>query len=133
MYVEISLVLLSASVFLIAAVAVPLLFQVQRIVRGLTKTQEMLHQRLPALLTNLEETAEHAKETAATVRSEVEGLSAAMARVKGIAAALAEMEGILRLGLRLPVFKFIRNVGAAAKGIRVFLEVYTGAEERKKT
>jgi hypothetical protein len=56
----------------------------------------------------------------------------AMTRMKGIAAALAEMESLLRLGLRLPVFRLIRNIGAAAKGMRVFLEVYSGADNQDK-
>ena len=55
MYLEISLVFLSAAVFLIAAVTVPLLFQILKMFRELSLALELLQKRLPVILQNLEE------------------------------------------------------------------------------
>lgn len=124
MYLEISLVLLSAAVFLIAAVTVPLMIQIHRLIRGFAVTQDILQQNLPEILKNLNETMVYIKDTSVTVHQQVEGLSLVLGRVQTALNLVMEMENVLRLGLRLPFFSFFRKAGAVAKGMRVFLDVY---------
>jgi len=125
MYVELSLLLLSMAVFLMAAFTAPLLYQVHKLVKGLQVSQEMLQRRLPDILKNLDEAAEQMKLTVHTVNDQVAVAAGVVKRVQAVAEVLMEVESVLRLGLRLPFFVFLRNAGAVMKGVRVFLNAYS--------
>ena len=125
MYVEISLLCLSLAVLLIVAFTVPLLWQIRKVVQGLAVTQEMLQKILPAILQNLDETVGTVKKTAYTVNDQVEVVAGVIKRIQDVVGVLMELESVVRLGLRLPFFRALRNAGAVARGIKVFLRVYT--------
>lgn len=124
MYLEISLVLLSAAVFLIAAVTVPLMLQLYKFIRGLVATQEVVQKSLPGILENLNETIVYIKDASVTVQQQVEGFSLVLTKVQSALGLVSELEDILRMTMRLPVFNAIRTVGAVAKGLRTFIDVY---------
>jgi hypothetical protein len=124
MYLEISLVFLSAAVFLIAAVTVPLLFQILKVFRQLSRAQELLQTRLPGILQNLEDASINIKRIATKVNDQVEGFSLGVEKVQAVFSLIGELEKVLRIGARVPLFNFMRTVIAAAKGVRVFLSVY---------
>lgn len=125
MYVEISLLCLSLAVLLIVAFTVPLLWQIRKVVQGFAVTQEMLQKSLPAILQNLDEAVGTVKRTAYTVNDQIEVVAGAMKRIQNVAGVLMELESVARLGLRLPFFRFLRRAGAVARGVKVFLNVYT--------
>lgn len=136
MYLEISLVFLSAAVLLIAAVNVPLLLQLHKIIKNLFVTLDILQKNLPAILQDIEETVAHIKRTTITVHEQVEGFSMALGKVQSAFNVLMEVENIVRLGLRFPAIRFLRTTGAVAKGLRVFLQVYRtgrGPHERMRS
>ncbi|HOD98257.1 MAG TPA: hypothetical protein PLU95_09395 [Syntrophales bacterium] len=132
MYVELSLLLLSMAVFLMAAFTAPLLYQVHKLVKGLQVSQEMLQRRLPDILKNLDEAAEQMKLTVHTVNDQVAVAAGVVKRVQAVAEVLMEVESVLRLGLRLPFFVFLRNAGAVMKGVRVFLNAYSSPRRQIK-
>ncbi|MDI9569665.1 MAG: hypothetical protein QM278_02845 [Pseudomonadota bacterium] len=132
MYVELSLLFLSMAVFLMAAFTAPLLYQARKLVKGLQASQEMLQQRLPGILQNLDEAAEKMKLTVHAVNEQVAAAAGVARRARALTELLKEVETTLRLGLRLPVFVFLRNAGAIMKGIRVFLDVYSAPRGRIK-
>ncbi len=132
MYVELSLVLLSLAVFLIAAFNAPLIYQVYKLTKGLRVTQEMLQQRLPEILKNLDEAAVQMKMTVHTVNEQVAIVAGAIRRVQTIVGVLMEVESLLRLGLRTPFFIFLKNGAAVMKGVRVFLDVYNSPPRQLK-
>jgi len=125
MYLELSLVFLSGAVLLIAVFTVPMFIQIQRLARGLTEMQVVLQRNLPGIIANLEEAALNVKKTTATVNDQVENIAFALGRIQAIAALLAELEGIVRVGLHHPAVNLLRTASAVAKGVRVFLRVYT--------
>jgi uncharacterized protein YoxC len=125
MYVEISLLCLSLAVLLIVVFTVPLLWQIRRVVHGLALTQEMIQKSLPAILQNLDEAVVTVKRTAYTVSDQVEVVAGAMKRIQDVVGVLMELETVARLGLKLPFFRLLRNAGAVARGVKVFLAVYT--------
>jgi hypothetical protein len=131
MYLEISLILLSASVFIIAAVAAPLLFQMQKIIKALARTQEILQQSLPGILSNLEEAIINIKQTTATVNEQIDGIALSVGKVRSVVDLVADLENILHLGLRLPLFNFFRTANAVGKGVRTFLNVYMSGSGRR--
>jgi predicted PurR-regulated permease PerM len=130
MYVEISLLCLSLAVLLIVALMAPLLWQVRKVVQGLAQTQEMLQKRLPAILQNLEESSGTVKRTAYIVNEQVEAAAITMKRVQAVVGVLMEFESVVRLGLRLPFFRLLRNTSAVVRGVKVFLDVYTSRPRR---
>ncbi len=131
-YVELSLLLLSMAVFLMAACTAPLLYQIYRLTKGLGVTQEMLQKRLPDILHNLDEAAATMKLAVNTVNEQVTVVAGAIKRIQAIAGVLVEMESVLRLGLRTPLFVFLKNTAAVMKGVRVFLDVYNSSPRRLK-
>ena len=131
-YVELSLLLLSMAVFLMAAGTAPLLYQIYKLAKGLGVTQEMLQKRLPAILHNLDEAAATMKLTVNTVNEQVTVVAGAIKRLQAVAGVLVEMESVLRLGLRTPLFVFLKNTAAVMKGVRVFLDVYNSSPRRLK-
>jgi len=124
--------LLSMAVFLMAAFTAPLLYQVRKLVKGLQVSQEMLQRRLPDILKNLDEAAEQMKLTVHTVNDQVAVAAGVVKRVQAVAEVLMEVESVLRLGLRLPFFVFLRNAGAVMKGVRVFLNAYSSPRRQIK-
>ena len=131
-YVELSLLLLSMAVFLMAAGTAPLLYQIYRLTKGLEVTREMLQKRLPNILHNLDEAAATMKLTVNTVNDQVTVVAGAIKRIQAIAGVLVEMESVLRMGLRTPLFVFLKNTAAVMKGVRVFLDVYNSSPRRLK-
>lgn len=55
MVLEISMVILSIVVLLVAAFSIPFLLQIWRTTKSITETLHMLNQSLPGILRNLEE------------------------------------------------------------------------------
>jgi len=132
MYVELSLLLLSMAVFLMAAFTAPLLYQIYKLAKGLGATQEMLQNRLPEILQNLDEAVGTMKLTVHTVNDQVAVVAGAIRKFQAITGMLMELESVLRLGLRLPFFVFLKNTAAVMKGVRVFLDVYGSSPRRIK-
>lgn len=130
MYLELSLLFLSAAVFLIALVTVPLLWQIQKIVRSLAVTQEMLQKNLPVIMQNLDEAVANIRKTTITVNTQVEGFSQSLGKIQAILSMIMELESVLKLGLKFPLFNMLRKAGAVAKGIRAFLNVYVTGRTR---
>ncbi|HNY72686.1 MAG TPA: hypothetical protein PKL55_04015, partial [Syntrophales bacterium] len=108
------------------------LYQVHKLVKGLQVSQEMLQRRLPDILKNLDEAAEKMKLTVHTVNDQVAVAAGVVKRVQAVAEVLMEVESVLRLGLRLPFFVFLRNAGAVMKGVRVFLNAYSSPRRQIK-
>lgn len=132
MYLELCLLFLSAAVFLIALVTVPLLWQIQKIVRSLAVTQEMLQRNLPVIMQNLEEAVANVKKTTAVVSYQVEGFSQAMGKVQTAFGVAAELEKLLGLSLKLPFFNVLGNVGRVLRGLRAFLTVYAAGRRTNR-
>jgi uncharacterized protein YoxC len=120
---EISLVLISAAFLLLVLFAIPFLLQIWRAAKNFTLSLEILNQRLPGILKNLEETTANVNRTSQAVRVQVEGLSLYVQKFQGILALLSEVEAALRGRLRVPVVRSVSTLVAATKGIRTFWRV----------
>jgi len=124
MYLEISLVFLSAAVLLIAVVTAPLLLQFHKFFKGLVLTQEILQKSLPGILQDLEEASANIKQTAVTVNSHMDGISLALGKIRNMLHVITELENVMHIGMRLPFFKALQTTSAVAKGVWAFLNVY---------
>ena len=131
MYIEISLLCLSLAVLLMVVFTVPLLWQIRKLVHGFSLTQEMLQKNLPAILQNLEEVVGTLKRTAYVVNDQVESVAGAVKRIQAVVDVLMEVESVVRQGLKLPFFGFLRNTNAVVRGVKVFLDVYSSSRPRQ--
>lgn len=124
MFLEISVAVLSIVFLLMAALSVPLLLQIWRTAKGITTTLNTLNESLPGILKNLEELTTNINTATRTVNEQIEGLSLVVGRIQGIMSIVMDVEKILSAGVRLPVFKTMRNAAAVMSGFKSFLKVF---------
>jgi uncharacterized protein YoxC len=120
---EISLVFISVAFFLLVLFAIPFLLQIWRAAKNITLSLEILNQRLPGILKNLEETTANVNRTSLAVSVQVEWLSVYVQKFQGILAVLSQLEAALRGRLKVPVFRSLPMLIAATKGVRTFWRV----------
>jgi uncharacterized protein YoxC len=121
---NISLVVLSVAVLLIALFSIPFLLQIWRTTKGIAETLELLNKSLPGILKNLEEITENINRATSKVNDKIDGVSVALGKVQAVVGFIADMERIFLAGIRFP---FIRSMGtgvALIKGMRVFLDTF---------
>ena len=121
MFLESSVAILSIVFFLIA---IPFLLQNWRTAKGITTTLHMLNESLPGILKNLEEITTNINKATHTVNEQIEGLSLVARRIQGLMSIVLDVENMLLTGVRLPVFKTLRNALAVATGVKAFMKVF---------
>lgn len=124
MFLEISVAILSIVFLLIALLSIPFLLQIWRTTKDITTTLHMLNESLPGILKNLEEITTNINKATHTVNEQIEGLSLVARRIQGLMSIVWDVENILRAGVRLPVFKTLRNALAVATGVKAFMKVF---------
>ena len=132
MFLEISVAVLSLVFLLIAALSVPFLLQIWRTAKGITETLHMLNESLPGILRNLEEITTNINKATRTVNEQIDGLSLVVGRIQGLFSIVMDVEKILSAGVRLPVFKTLRNAVAVATGLKVFLKVFLSSRDSQE-
>ena len=115
-YVELSLLLLSMAVFLMAACTAPLLYQIYRLTKGLGVTQEMLQKRLPDILHNLDEAAATMKLAVNTVNDQVTVVAGAIKRIQAVVGVLVEMGIGAAIGVADAAVRFSEEHGGGHEG-----------------
>jgi uncharacterized protein YoxC len=129
MFLEVGVFILGIVFLLLVVFSIPFLLQVWRSAKSITTTLHMLNESLPGILKNLEEITTNINKATYTVNEQIEGLSLVTRRIQGFLSIVTDIENILRAGLRLPVFKTIRNVVAVVTGVKVFLKVFLSSRE----
>jgi uncharacterized protein YoxC len=124
MFLEISVAILSIVFLLIAVLSVPFLLQIWRTAKGITETLHMLNESLPGILKNLEEITTNINKATHMVNEQIEGLSLVARRIQGLMSIVLDVENILHAGVRLPIFKTLRNALAVATGVKAFMKVF---------
>jgi predicted PurR-regulated permease PerM len=119
---KVILILLGIAFLLLAGFAVPVLLQLLRTARKMTLTLDLLNERLPKILKNLEEITEGINRTTVVVHRQVEEFSATVKKVQGTVTILVGLEEILRRGVHLPFAQKFNTALAVARGIRVFMD-----------
>lgn len=128
MFLESSVAILSIVFLLISIVflliAIPFLLQIWQTAKGITTTLHMLNESLPGILKNLEEITTNINKATYTVNEQIEGLSLVAGRIQGLMSIVLDVENMLLTGVRLPVFKTLRNALAVATGVKAFMKVF---------
>ncbi len=132
MYLEIALVLLSAAVFGMALMVIPLAVQINRFIKGLSQVLEQINRDLPGVLKNIDEISYNLRTSSFLVRRRMEAMDAALGKLQALFGLLYGLEGLTRPFLKWPAIRFLHTAGAIVKGVRVFTTVLKGKEGRNR-
>jgi uncharacterized protein YoxC len=120
------LILLSVAFLLFAGLCVPFFIQILRTAREMAFTLQLLNQRLPLIMKNLEEITTNINRTSTTVHRQVAEISLTLNRIQGIVGIVFGLEEILRRRMSFPFARTFRTSMAVGRGVRVFFDCLTG-------
>jgi len=127
------LIILSAAFLLFAGLCVPFLIQILRTAREMAMTLQLLNQRLPLIMKNLEEITTNINRTSITVHRQVAEISLTLNRIQGIIGFFLGLEEVLRRRMSFPLARTLRTSMAVGRGVRVFLNCFTGSGPEGKS
>lgn len=126
------LIILSVAFLLFAGLCVPFLIQILRTAREMAMTLQLLNQRLPLIMKNLEEITTNINRTSTTVHRQVAEISLTLNRIQGIVGIFLGLEEVLRRRMSFPFARTFRIFMAVGKGVRVFIDYLTGGSSEGK-
>jgi len=126
------LIILSVAFLLFAGLCVPFLIQILRTAREMAMTLQLLNQRLPLIMKNLEDITTNINRTSTTVHRQVAEISLTLNRIQGIVGIFLGLEELLRRRMSFPFARTFRTSMAVGRGIRVFIDYLTGGSSEGK-
>lgn len=126
------LILLSVAFLLFAGLCVPFLIQILRTAREMAMTLQLLNQRLPLIMKNLEDITTNINRTSTTVHRQVAEISLTLNRIQGIVGIFLGLEEVLRRRMSFPFARTFRTSMAVGRGVRVFIDYLTGGSSEGK-
>ena len=126
------LIILSVAFLLFAGLCVPFLIQILRTAREMAMTLQLLNQRLPLIMKNLEEITTNINRTSTTVHRQVAEISLTLNRIQGIVGIFLGLEELLRRRMSFPFARTFRTSMAVGRGVRVFIDYLTGGSSEGK-
>jgi uncharacterized protein YoxC len=125
MYLEICLIILGIAFVLLVIFCIPILLQIWLTSKNITVTLEILNQRLPAILKNLEEITTNINSSTAAVNKEIQNVSNTVDRFHLVVDNIVDdIKNIAPLAGKFSFFQMIKNTIAIVKGVRVFMDVF---------
>ena len=127
MYLEISLLIFGVALLLLVLFCIPILLKLWRAASDVTVTLQVLNERLPAILKNMEEISTNINDSMTAINGEVQKCAATVDRFHAVMSEVVSgIELISPLALKSPLFRKMTELVAIIKGVRVFLNVLTG-------
>lgn len=125
MYLEICLIILGIAFVLLVIFCIPILLQIWLTSKNITVTLEILNQRLPAILKNLEEITTNINSSTAAVNKEIQNVSNTVDRFHLVVDNIVDdIKNIAPMAGKFRFFQMIKNTMAIAKGVRAFMDVF---------
>ncbi len=129
MYLEISLLIFGIALLLLVLFCIPILLKLWRAVNDVTVTLQVLNERLPAILKNMEEISTNINDSTTAINGEVQKCAATADRFHRVMSEVVSgIELISPRALNSPLFRKMTELMAVVKGIRVFVNVLTGKQ-----
>jgi hypothetical protein len=112
---------------------IPVLLQIWRTSKDISKTLQTLNQSFPLILKNLEEITTNVNSSSALINKKIQSF-AGSSNLSNLLMSdiINNIQYWAPIALKLPIFRIIRNVVAVAKGMRVFVEVLLNKEKDEK-
>ena len=130
--IEIILLIICVALLVVVGYAVPWLIQMRKTAARAADTLGSINQRLPAIMTNLEEITTNMNRVAKTAGRQVEDLALTVEKINGVMNFYLEKELVFRQRVSIPIANTFRTYGAVIKGVLVFLDsLKTGSKSLK--
>jgi hypothetical protein len=130
MSLQTALLILISILVVLVIFCVPILLQIWRVSKDLEITLQTLNQNLPAILKNMEEITTNVNSSTAVINKKIQNFANTSNKSNLLMNELIKnIQYIAPLALKLPIFRIIGNVVAAAKGVRVFTDVLLNKEK----
>lgn len=124
MYLEIALLILVIILIVLVIFCIPVILQIWRISKDVSVTLQLLNQSFPLIMKNLEEITTNVNSSTFVINKKIQSFAGASNRTGLLLGDIINnLQYFAPLALKIPIFRIIRNVVAAAKGMRVFVEV----------
>jgi uncharacterized protein YoxC len=125
MYLEICLIISGIAFVLLVIFCIPILMQIWLASKNITVTLEILNQRLPTILKNLEEITTNINSSTAAVNREIQNVSNTVDRFHLVVDNIVDdIKNIAPLAGKFRFFQMIKNTMAIVKGVSVFMDVF---------
>lgn len=121
MPVEWSLTIIALSLLVLTIFAVLFLWQARKTAQTVELAIKGVEEKLPAILSKLEELLESALVSSHTLESQFASLAVTVARIKGISDFIFGYETLARKILKATIMKTIKNADSIRKGVSAFL------------
>ncbi len=131
--IEIILLIICVALLVIVGYLVPLLIQIRKTATRASETLGSINQRLPVIMTNLEEITTNMNGISKTVGRQVDELALTVDRINGVMKFYLGKELFFREQFSIPLMNVFRSYGAVIKGIRVFLDYLKPGSPYEKT
>ena len=133
MYLDKALIILVSILIVLVIFCIPVLLQIWRTSKDISKTLQTLNQSFPLILKNLEEITTNVNSSSALINKKIQSF-AGSSNLSNLLMSdiINNIQYWAPIALKLPIFRIIRNVVAAAKGMRVFVEVLLNKEKDEK-
>lgn len=130
MYMEIGLIIVGIALLVLVLFCIPVLMKLSRVASDVTITLRTLNERLPEILKNMEDISANINSSTTAINGEVQKYAATAGRFH---LALNKMAGGLELisplALKSSLFRKMIVMIPVIKGVRVFLDVWTGKQK----
>ena len=133
MYLDKALIILVCILIVLVIFCIPVLLQIWRTSKDISKTLQTLNQSFPLILKNLEEITTNVNSSSALINKKIQSF-AGSSNLSNLLMSdiINNIQYWAPIALKLPIFRIIRNVVAVAKGMRVFVEVLLNKEKDEK-
>jgi uncharacterized protein YoxC len=129
MLLEISVFILSIAFLLFALFSIPSLLQIRKTAETLAATLQTLNENLPVILKNIEAITTHVNQVTSVVNRQIDELSDSFRKLQKTVVFISELGQIVQTGVLVPFLNTLTSLAAAAKGVRVFLNVLTAKSD----
>jgi len=133
MTLQTALIIVVCILIVLAIFCIPVLLQIWRTSKDLSKTLQTINQSLPLILKNLEEITTNVNNSSAVINKKIQSFNSSLNLSNVLVGDIINnLQYLAPLALKLPIFRIIKNVVAVAKGLRVFAEVLFNKEKDEK-
>lgn len=120
MILEIGVLILSISVFILVVFLIPTIIQIKRSARGVEKSSEILNAQLPSIVQNINQMSESLNEIISSGRKQTETLAQATREIKLMVDNIVDFERNLQKKIEEPLLETVTTLAAMTKAVRTF-------------
>lgn len=125
LYSEIAWVVIAAAVLLLALFCIIVLIRLRGVAKEAQSSLQILNERLPGILKNIEEITVDINTSTNAVRTQVQQYADTAARFHGMVdGTVRGLEWVAGLPMRTPLYGKISQLMPLLKGIRAFINVF---------